>query len=148
MGTCDTRRSVRRGVFEELILDALKHQLMAPDLVAEFIDEFHREVNRRRQGDELDRSAAKSELAAATRKLDGLVDAIADGLRGPDLQRSLDELRARKKELETRLAAPAPSPVRLHPDLAVLYRQKVAVLHTALADPEPRTEALELIRRS
>jgi len=99
---------------------------MAPDLVAEFIDEFHREVNRQRQGAEIDRSAAQSELATVTRKLDGLVDAIADGLRAPDLQRRLDELGARKTELATRLAASAPSPVRLHPNLAELYRQKVS----------------------
>ena len=80
------------------------------------------------------------------RKLDGLVDAIADGLRAPDLQRRLDELGARKKELEVRLDAPALSPVRLHPNLADLYRQKVTELHAALDDPELRTEALDLIR--
>ena len=146
MGICENRRSVRRGVFEGLILDALKNQLMAPELIAEFIDEFHREANRQRRGAELKRSAEQSELAAVTRKLDGLVDAIADGLRGPDLQRRLDELGTRKQELGARLDTPAPPPVRLHPNLAVLYRRKVAELHTALANPELRTEALELIR--
>jgi site-specific DNA recombinase len=145
-GTCDNRRSVRRGVVEGLILDALKNQLMAPDLVAEFVNEFHREVNRQREGAELDRSVAQSELATVSRKLDGLVDAIADGLRAPDLQRRLDELGARKKELEARLEAPAPPPVRLHPNLAELHRQKVAELHTALVNPELRGEALDIIR--
>jgi site-specific DNA recombinase len=146
MGNCDNRRSLRRGVVEGLILEAVKDQLMAPNLVAEFIDEFHREVNRQRQGAELVRYVAQSELATVTRKLDGLVDAIADGLRAPDLQRRLDELGVRKKELEERLVGPAPPPVRLHPNLAELYRQKVAELHTALADAELRSEALEIIR--
>jgi site-specific DNA recombinase len=146
MGICENRRSVRRGVLESLILDALKNQLMAPDLVAEFVDEYHREVNRQRQGAEVDRSAAQSELAAISRKLDGLIDAIADGLRAPDLQRRLDELGVRKNELEARMAGPASPPVRLHPNLAQLYRQKVAELHTTLIDPELRGEALELIR--
>jgi site-specific DNA recombinase len=58
MGTCDNRRSVRRGVFEDLILNALKNQLMEPELVGEFIEEFHREVNRQRQGAEIERGAA------------------------------------------------------------------------------------------
>jgi site-specific DNA recombinase len=146
MGTCNNRRGVRRSTAEALIVEALKSQLMAPDLVAEFIDEFHHEVNRQRQGAELERSGAQSELATVTRKLDGLVDAIADGLRAPDLQRRLDELGARKKELETKLDAPAPSPVRLHPNLTELYRQKVSDLHAELEDPELRTEALGLIR--
>jgi len=73
------------------------------------------------------------------RKLDSLADSIADGLRGPDLQRRLDELGTRKKELGARLGArleaPTPPPVRLHPNVAVLYCQKVAELHAALANP-------------
>jgi len=55
-------------------------------------------------------------------------------------------LEARKAALETQLATPAPPPVRLHPNLAQLYREKVAALHTAIADPKLRAEALELIR--
>jgi site-specific DNA recombinase len=145
-GICANRSSVRRHLLEDIILEALKHQLMAPDLVAEFIEEFHREVNRRRQGAELERAAAESELAAVTRKLNGLIDAIAEGFRAPGLQQRLDDLEARKAELEVRLTAPAPSPVRLHPNLAQVYREKVANLHSALADPELRTEALDLIR--
>ena len=145
-GSCTNRSSVRRHSLENIILDALKHQLMAPDLVAEFIEEFHREVNRQRQGAELERATTESELAAVTRKLNGLVDAIAEGFRATGLQQRLDDLETRKAELEARLAAPAPSPVRLHPNLAQLYREKVANLHSALADPELRTEALELIR--
>jgi hypothetical protein len=39
-----------------------------------------------------------------------------------------------------------PRRVRLHPNLAELFRQKVTELHTALADPELHSEALEIIR--
>jgi hypothetical protein len=67
-------------------------------------------------------------------------------LRAGGLQQRLDELEARKIELGAKLAAPAPSSVRLHPNLAQLYRERVAELHIALADPELRSEALELIR--
>jgi hypothetical protein len=82
--TCDNRHSLRRGTIESIILDALKDQLMAPELVAAFIDEFHHGVNRQRQGAELERSATVAELASVTRKLEGLVEAIADGLRPRD----------------------------------------------------------------
>jgi site-specific DNA recombinase len=40
---------------------------------------------------------------------------------------------------------PPPAP-RLHPNLAELYRRKVADLQSALADPESRSEALEILR--
>jgi hypothetical protein len=37
---------MRRPILEALILDGLKDRLMAPELVKEFVAEFHREVNR------------------------------------------------------------------------------------------------------
>ena len=41
----------------------------------------------------------------------------------------------------------APSPVpRFHPKLAQVYRATVADLHTALDDPQARTEAAEILR--
>jgi DNA invertase Pin-like site-specific DNA recombinase len=145
-GTCDNRCSIRRAALENLIVGALKDQLMAPELVVEFIQEFHREVNRQRRGLEQERAMALSELALVNRKLEGLIDAIADGLRAPGLQHRLDDLEARKCSIEAKLIAPAPAPLRLHPNLAELYRRNVAELHTALAAPELRTAALELIR--
>ena len=36
--------------------------------------------------------------------------------------------------------------MRLHPNLAEIYRRKVTELATTLADPEIRTQALETIR--
>ena len=65
---------------------------------------------------------------------------------GPIFNEEFDELGAHKKELEARLDAPAPPPVRPHPNPAVLYREKVAELHTVPADPKLQTEALEVIR--
>ena len=44
------------------------------------------------------------------------------------------------------LAADPPPPVRLHPNLAQVYRNKVEQLHVALADPATRDEAFELLR--
>ena len=37
-------------------------------------------------------------------------------------------------------------PIRLHPKLADIYRQKVAKLHDLLANDATRTEAIEIIR--
>jgi len=80
------------------------------------------------------------------RKLRGLIEAIAEGLRGPGLQAKLDEFEQRKAMLEAKLAAALPPAPRLHPNLAEVYRRKVADLQTALADPATQTEALEILR--
>jgi hypothetical protein len=84
--------------------------------------------------------------APRSRRRAGVTEAIADGLRAPGLQSRLDEIEERKAALAAELdAAPPPAP-RLHPNLAEVYRKKVADLQTALADPATHTEALEILR--
>jgi site-specific DNA recombinase len=88
----------------------------------------------------------RRELDDVGRKLNGLIDAIADGLRTSGLKEKLEALEARKAQLETEIAAaPAPAP-RLHPNLAEVYRKKVANLAAALADRATHSEALEILR--
>jgi site-specific DNA recombinase len=140
-GICSNKRGIRRPVLEGLILDGLKDRLMAPELVKEFIAEFHREVNRQSRNREADQGLQQREFDDVNRKLRGLIEAIAEGLRGPGLQAKLDELEQRKVTLEAKLAAMPPPAPRLHPNLAELYRRKVADLQSALADPESRSEA-------
>lgn len=90
--------------------------------------------------------AHRRELDSVTRKLDGLIDAIADGLRGAGVQQKLDTLEARKAELARLIAtSEAPSP-RLHPNLAETYRTKVADLHEALKAEDGGRAALEAVR--
>jgi site-specific DNA recombinase len=146
LGTCKNRKGIRRAVLEGLILDGLKHNLMHPDFVAEFIKEFHAEVNRLRRDAEVAINIKCRELEETCRKLDGLIEAIAEGFHAPGLQAKLDELEQSKARLQSEIdGAPAPSP-RLHPNLAELYRKKVASLQDALADPSTKTEALEILR--
>jgi site-specific DNA recombinase len=145
-GTCSNGQSIRRGALEALILDGLRQRLMAPELVEEFIRAFQREVNLQRREDDALREVQKRELVNVKRKLDGLVEAIADGLRAPGLQQRLDELEARRKEIEEGLAAAPTTPVRPHPNLAQVYRQKVEQLQRALDDSEIRDEAVQILR--
>ena len=145
-GTCMNKRSIRRHVLELLILDGLKSRLMAPDLVKEFIAEFHREVNRQRRDQEIEQGLQRRELQEVTRKLDGLINAIADGLRTAGLKSRLEELEKRKEELTTLVGSASPPAPRLHPNLAEVYRQKVANLQQALAQPGTHSEALEILR--
>ena len=145
-GSCSNRHSISRPLLEGLILDALRHNLMRPELVEEFIRAFHEEVNRQRHIAELQVETRRRELADAVRKLDGLIEAMAEGFRAPGLQAKLDTLESRRVVLGRELAeAAAPAP-RLHPNLAELYARQVAALHEALADPATRDEALEITR--
>jgi site-specific DNA recombinase len=66
---------------------------------------------------------------------------VTSGLVGATYQ-----LQAQRAALENQLDATPPPLPRLHPRLAEIYRDKVATLHTALADPEERDEALKILR--
>jgi site-specific DNA recombinase len=103
-------------------------------------------VNRRRHDVELTAQLKRKELTDVTRKLDQLIDAITEGLRAPSLQQKLDELTAKKANLESAVASAPASAPRLHPNLAEIYRRKVENLAAALQDPSTHTEALELLR--
>jgi site-specific DNA recombinase len=143
---CFNRRSIKRIRVEEVVLEGLKNRLMAPELVEEFIRAYHEELNRNNATDELQRDLKQQQLGGVTRKLRGLYDAIADGLRSPGLQKELLDLERRQAELRGAVeAAPPPAP-RSHPKLADVYRQQVSELHVALNDPEARIEAVEILR--
>ncbi len=77
-----------------------------------------------------------------------MLGAIENGAWSPSLQARLDELERSKLDLTAQLeATPAPSKVvRLHLDMAELYRERVAALERALCDPEVRQEASEALQ--
>ena len=145
-GPCSNRTRIRRGPLEQQVIDALGSRLMEPDKVADFVAGFTAEWNRLVAEASVGADAKRRELETVLRKLSGLIDAIADGLRAPGLQRSLDELEATKVALEAEVTAMMPAtPPRLHPNLAEVYRDKVARLQEALA-AEGGTEVLEAFR--
>ncbi|MCE5974928.1 recombinase family protein [Sinirhodobacter sp. WL0062] len=146
LGTCAQNRSFKRGDLEALVLDLLSGRLMQPAAVAAFIAAYGEEVNAGRAEETAKRARLETEQIQISRRLDGLYDAIADGLRTPGLMAKLEELESRKIAVETELSAPLPSPVRLHPGLSEIYRRKVTALAQTLSDPAIRTAALETIR--
>jgi site-specific DNA recombinase len=143
---CTNRLYVKRGEIEALILDAVRHNLMRPRYMEAFARAYVEEANRLHAERSASASAIESELREVTKKLDQLVDAIASGFRSSSLQARLDELERRKADLTARLQSETPTPVRLHPNLAQLYRQRVEALHEALKDPASSTEAIGTLR--
>ena len=79
-----------------------------------------------------DLGARTKELASIKDKLEQLVDAICNGTPAMAVKDRMRELEDRRIALESeRATATAPAP-RLHPNLAILYREKVAALAAAL----------------
>jgi hypothetical protein len=103
-GLYSNRRMVRRVALETTILDALRRQLMAPDLFKEFCEEFVRELNRLTMSAAAQRSADETELARVRKRLRQIVEAISDGL----LSRTLKDELLNLETQETLVNTPPP----------------------------------------
>ena len=144
-GACRNRATLRRTPLEERVCQALGRQLMQPDLVAEFVAEFTAEWNRLAAEAGAAAESHRRELQGVERQLANLVDAIAEGLRAPGLQARFDALETRRAALEALVATTPRAVPALHPNLAQLYRARVAALHQAISAGDA-PDALEAAR--
>jgi site-specific DNA recombinase len=145
-GTCDNRLNIRTDALEDIVCTGLKHRLMDPDVFKEFASAFIAERNTIVAQQNAHFEAAKQELATIKSKLANLVDDLADGRGSRTVKDKMIALEAREDELNALLANQPASEPSLHPNLAGIYREKVAALHTALSDPRTKDEAFGIIR--
>ena len=145
---CSNLLTIRRDDLENTIIDGLRHRLMDPDLFKVFMAEFISELNRVRREQQAGSDGIEAELRQIERRVSTLVNAIADGAPGKSLFAELSRLETRQEALGKKLTAATadPVPVALHPNLAEVYRAKVANLNAALTEPSTRDEAFEIIR--
>src|SRR5262249_17294000 len=142
-GTCANAFLVGRQELEDRVLRGLKERLMAPDLVANFIDAFNNEMRNIATSAERESLAVKRTLADVERKLAAIVRAIEEGGYNSTLKARLTALEQEKAQAEIWLRTSKPAPVlRLHTKLPELYRSKVDRLAEALNAPDTVAEAV------
>jgi DNA invertase Pin-like site-specific DNA recombinase len=146
---CTNRRQITQHRYEARVLADLKGQMLAPDVVAAFVREYH--LEHARQSRELSRGRDKIErlLAEAGRKRDRLVAAVAEGGSSfPEIKASLTAARDDHERLRRELASMDALPVlAFHPGLADTYRREIEELEQLLALPTAHLEAIPQIRR-
>jgi hypothetical protein len=145
-GTCTNKRTMRRDDLEAAVLEGLQHRLMDPDLVAVFCDEYTRHMNALTHEHNAAREGARAELGKINRDLDRLVQALLDGAPARTVKDRMAQLEARKDVLEAQLAQGEDVKVAVHPNMARVYRERVANLRTALTQEDCQAEAAEIMR--
>ena len=145
-GTCTNNLLIKRLELENLVLEGLKKQLMEPSLVKEFIKTYHQDLNQQLAGETNRRERLSKQLRKVTQELEELISAVKSGIRSKSLQTELEMLEDKQQKLEDELKTEPPPPIRLHPNLAEIYRNKVQNLADALNAPDTRQEAGEILR--
>ena len=145
-GTCENRLNIRVEAIDSIIFEGLKHRLMAPELFKEFAASFIAGRNAIVAQQNVKFDEAKAELSRIKARLKVLINALAEGIPARSVREEMIALEAREDELNTLLAALPPKEPALMPELAELYRQKVADLHQSLIDPSTKDEAFGIIR--
>jgi hypothetical protein len=151
---CPASRSVKAEAAEARIVAALQGQLLHPAVVEASVRELQAESRRRDQQAASRHGQLERELEETSRRADRLVDQVAaGGLSGQAVRARLDQLEARRAELQAALsvaaAARSAEVVRLHPRAAALYRSRVEGLSAALeaADTPEADEVRQLLRQ-
>ncbi|MCB9978538.1 MAG: recombinase family protein [Rhodospirillales bacterium] len=145
-GICDNLLTIRRDRLEETVLKALKTHLMDPDLCQAFCDAYTKHLNRLRMEHNAKLAGYRAEQAKLIRRSKQMVDAVAEGFRTPSLKKEMEENDARQQELEFLLSEQKESPVLVHPNMGLRYRQEIQRLIKLLRTPAHRQEATGMIR--
>ena len=144
--TCANGRTITRAALEDRVLAGLKHRLMAPDLLAEAVRAYVEETNRLNHERRAAGASDRLQLQKVRKTIQGLVVLAEEGKGSRTLVERLVALEAEEDALVAKLAeAPADTP-DVHPNIAELYRRKVARLAEALNDPADRDEAADALR--
>lgn len=126
---CSNMVVIKQADLDSRVLEALEHHLMDEAAVQVFCEEYAAERNRMQAEHEAGRAELEHELRQVTTDHKRLVDAIVAGVPPEQVKDRMNELDARHKELEQRLAiAPAPDALRIHPGMARTCRDRITRL--------------------
>jgi hypothetical protein len=78
-GTCNNRLTISRQEIEARVLDGLKERLLAPRLVAVFIEAFREETKRQLDALKVERAGRDRKAVELDRKIAAIFRAIEDG---------------------------------------------------------------------
>ncbi|WP_239017916.1 recombinase family protein [Sphingomonas aracearum] len=146
---CTNNRVISSRQYQERVLAELRANLLAPDVVAAYVREYHRDYARKASQLTRDRARLADRLAQATRKMDRLLAALADGGSAfGEIRDMLGAAREEKERLARELASldALPEVLTLHPRLEEEYRRQVEALQQALEAPETKLEAVPRLR--
>ena len=96
---CSNLRVIRQDTLEETVLRALRERLIDPELFKVFAEAFTTEWNKLQENTTAEQTTRATELQRIRKKIERLVDAIADGTPGSAVRDRLGDLEQRRLKL-------------------------------------------------
>ncbi|WP_249211887.1 recombinase family protein [Gluconobacter cerinus] len=137
---------ILRPDLEERVLAGLKHKLMTPEAAAAAMKAYTEETNRLNHERRANSAGWKAELAKVEKGIAGIMTAIENGMFDLHMKARMQELRDREVDLNALLSSELEDTLDIHPNVAAIFKKKVARLTESLNQPEDRAEASEAVR--
>lgn len=149
--TCTSRPTIKQPDLEERVLRAIKENLMTPESWEAFIEGYQQQKKEQQLSRRQEVKSASQEIATLEKKIDSMLDAVAEGLLQRTMYPKINAMTERKEELEKLLQSKLEEdrePISLHPNLGRVFAKKIANLENMLVagDELPRLQAREQIR--
>lgn len=148
-GTCSNGVTITDSVLQRRVWAAMRRDLLHPDVVGAYLDEFRLAWAEERRRLIAGRADADRQLAAIDLQEERIADAILAGVAPASLKARADELARQREDLIAAQAdMPAIEPMVAHPAVIADYRRQVeAMAKIAAGDQEAAREARQLIDR-
>ena len=128
------------------MLSGLTEKLVSSEAVAAAVRAYHDELNRLKQERRAQNSFDRQALAKVERAIASVIDAIEAGLYQPSMKARMAELEQQKAEIVARMEMVEPVLPDVNPNIAEIYRRKVACLTDGQVNLETNMEAAMAIR--
>jgi site-specific DNA recombinase len=145
-GTCGNNRTIRREVLEKRALHGISERLVSADAVKQAVASYIEQINSANREQRAQAELDRRSLDKVERAIAGILSAIEDGMYQPSMKTRLSDLEQQRDELRHRHVEHSVAVPDIHPNVAELYRRRVAYLIEALKDPALRDEVAQDIR--
>jgi hypothetical protein len=132
-GTCTNSSTILIKELEERILAALTSHMVTPELLKDFEQGYNEAMKDARRHKNRLLITAEKNLATTTKKIDGFMKAMMDGLYTPTMKEAMEKLEIDKTNLEKEIAAlDVDNVIMIKPNMASMYKQQIERLINCL----------------
>ncbi|WP_069188688.1 recombinase family protein, partial [Candidatus Terasakiella magnetica] len=102
-GICKNKVSVKRKTFEKHILDALKHKMLAPEVIKNAVSKYEQAIRDVREGQTVDKSVLRARIKEIENKQSKLIAAVEAGMMTEQIVERSKQLDKEKVKLQEEL---------------------------------------------